>query len=88
MTAARLLATRHRDLMRARRAVAVVGTTAIAAGLAGELGVSAPAVQAAMRDAGQRATRPERAPLATELARALGRDEADVLSAFARLGNA
>ncbi len=68
-----------------RRAAAIVGVTAVAAGLAGELGVSTPTVQAALRDAGQRATRPDRAPLATELARALGRDEADVQAAFARL---
>ncbi len=70
---------------RTRRAVAVAGATALTAGLAGELGVSTPTVQAALRDAGQRATRPDRAPLATELARALGRDEADVQAAFARL---
>jgi hypothetical protein len=67
------------------RSLAAVAASAVAAGLAGELGVSTPTVQAALRDAGQRATRPDRAPLATELARALGRDEAEVRAAFAGL---
>jgi len=71
--------------MTSRSLAAIVGATAVAAGLAGELGVSTPTVQAALRDAGARATRPDRAPLTTELARALGRDEADVQAAFARL---
>ena len=71
--------------MTSRSLAAVVGATAIAAGLAGELGVSTPTVQAALRDAGPRATRPDRGSLAAELARALGRDEADVQAAFARL---
>jgi hypothetical protein len=71
-----------------RSAAAIVGTTAIAATIAGELGVSAPTVQAAMRDAGQRATRTDRQPLAAELARALNRDEAEIRAAFARLRSA
>lgn len=70
---------------RPRRAAAVAGATALAVGLAGDLGVSPPAVQAALRDAGTRATSPGRRPLAAELARSLGRDEADVHAAFARL---
>ncbi|MGZ6695516.1 MAG: hypothetical protein ACXVFN_09065 [Solirubrobacteraceae bacterium] len=69
----------------ASRIAAVVGAGAIAAGLAGELGVSPHAVQTALRSAGARATRPDRRPLATELAAAIGRPEAEVQAAFARL---
>jgi NAD/NADP transhydrogenase alpha subunit len=70
---------------RTRHAATVAGATALAVGLAGDLGVSAPAAQAALRAAGARATSPDRRPLAAELARSLGRDEADVRAAFGRL---
>jgi hypothetical protein len=57
----------------------------LAVGLAGSLGASPPAVQAALRDAGTRATQPDRGTLSAELARTLGRDEAEIRAAFARL---
>ena len=69
---------------RPRRAAAL-GATALAAALGAQLGVGTPTVKAALRDAGARAARPDRRPLAAELASSLGRDEAEVRAALARL---